>query len=74
MSFEAEQTRLQLETLQSDLLAFEKQYGMDSAEFYRRFQAGETDDRLDFVEWASLVQMAARLQERLELLNSEVPV
>ncbi len=74
MSFEAEQTRLQLETLQSDLLAFEKQYGMDSAEFYRRFQAGETDDRLDFVEWASLFQMAGRLQQLLQVIVSEVPM
>ena len=47
---------------------------MDSAEFYRRFQAGETDDRLDFVEWASLLQMAARLQQRLEVLVSEAPM
>ena len=44
---------------------------MTSDEFYRRFRAGQTDDRMDFVEWASLVQMAANLRQRLSLLMGE---
>jgi hypothetical protein len=48
--------------LESDLAEFEKQYGLSSAEFYHRFQAGQTDDRMDYVEWASLVQMRDNLR------------
>ena len=48
--------------LESDLAEFEEQYGLSSAEFYHRFQAGQTDDRTDYVEWASLVQMRDNLR------------
>lgn len=71
LAHEAEMCREQLSQLEADLAAYEEQYGLSSAEFYRRFQAGETDDRMDYVEWASLVQMAANLQERLRLLSGE---
>ena len=43
----------------------EERYGLSSDKFYRRFQAGQTDDRMDYVEWASLVQMQENLQQRL---------
>lgn len=66
---ETEHSRLQLSELEADLGVFERQYGMTSPEFYRRYQAGQTDDRMDFVEWASLVQMAANLRRRLEALT-----
>lgn len=36
-----------------------------------RVQAGETDDRMDYGEWASLVQMADNLRARLRLLAGE---
>jgi hypothetical protein len=57
--------------LQTDLAEFEQRYGLSSDDFYRRFQDGETDDRMDYVEWASLVQMTRNLQERLRLLTGE---
>ena len=56
---------------QARLTEFEQRYGLPSAEFYRRFQAGQTDDRMDYVEWASLVQMADNAQKRLRLLTGE---
>ena len=68
---EREESRRQLEQIQEDLRALEDRYGMDSEAFYRKYQAGETDDRMDFVEWASLVQMATNLKERLALLDVE---
>ncbi len=49
----------------ADLAEFEQQFGWASAEFWRKYQAGETDDRMDYVEWASLFQMAQRLEQRL---------
>jgi hypothetical protein len=69
LTFETELARRQLREIQSDLGEFERKYGSDSTEFFRRFQAGQTDDRLDYVEWASLVQMANNLRERLHLLT-----
>ncbi|HQX16301.1 MAG TPA: hypothetical protein PLA27_07740 [Anaerolineales bacterium] len=39
------------------LVDYEKQYGMSTVDFFRKFIAGETDDRMDFIEWASLAQM-----------------
>lgn len=53
----------QLRQLQADLAEFEQRYGLTSAEFYRRYQAGQTDDRMNYVEWASLIQMADNLRE-----------
>jgi hypothetical protein len=71
LAHEAEQARLQLETLDTDLATFEQQYDFTSAEFLRRYQAGQTDDRSDFVEWASLVRMRENLLRRLQLLTGE---
>lgn len=68
---EAAESRTQLNQLQEDLTGFEHQYNLPSQQFYRQYQNGETDDRMDFVEWASLFQMAADLQERLSLLTGE---
>ena len=65
---EAETCREQLSQLQADLSEFEQRYQLSSAEFYRRYQAGQTDDRMDYVEWASLVQMRDKLQQQLDLL------
>ena len=66
---EAEQCQAQLRQLQTDMAEFEQQYHLSSPEFYRRFQAGQTSDDMDYVEWASLVQMAENLQQRLRLLT-----
>lgn len=69
---EAALCRAQLGQLQFDLTDFEQQYGLSSTKFYRRFRAGQTDDRMDYVEWASLVQMYDNLQQRLGLLTGDV--
>ena len=67
----ADEARTQLAVLGADLAAFEQQYRMSSAEFARRYEAGQTDDRMDFVEWASLVRMHDNLQQRLQVLTGE---
>lgn len=73
LAHEAEEVRSQLTALRADLTVFEQQYEMDTTEFFRRYQAGNTDDRMDFVEWASLVHMRDNLLRRLELLSGESP-
>ena len=71
LAHEAEQARAQLDVVEADLAAYEKLYGIPSGEFYRRYQAGQTDDRMDYVEWASLVTMRDNLLHRLQLLTSD---
>lgn len=68
--YEADQCRAQLRQLTGDLAEYERQYGQSSREFYARYEGGHTDDRMDYVEWASLYQMAQRLEERLRLLEN----
>ena len=68
---EAETCRKQLAELRRDLAGFERRYGQTSAEFYRQFLAAQTDDRMDYGEWASLFQMVQNLEERLSLLKGE---
>ena len=70
-ALEREESQRQLQEILHDLQVLESKYGMDSETFYRKYQAGETDGRMDFVEWASLVQMAENLKERLALLELE---
>lgn len=68
---EAEECQALLSQLQADLGEFEQKYQLSSAEFYRQFQAGQIGDDMDYVEWASLVQMAENLAKRLRLLTGE---
>ena len=68
---EAEQCEAQIRQLQADMAEFEQKYQLSSTEFYRQFQAGQTGDAMDYVEWASLVQMADNLHKRLRLLTGE---
>jgi len=68
---EADACQVQLRQLQADLREFEQKYQRSSTEFYEQFQAGQTGDAMDYVEWASLVQMADNLTKRLRLLGGE---
>ena len=68
---EAEACQAQLRQLQADLHEFEQKYHRSSTEFYQQFQAGQTSDDMDYVEWASLIQMADNLEKRLRLLTGE---
>ena len=68
---EAEACQAQVRQLQAVLREFEQKYHRSSTEFYQQFQAGQTSDEMDYVEWASLVQMADNLKKRLRLLSGE---
>lgn len=71
LAHEAEEARSHLAALDADLAAFEQQYGLSSAKFKKQYEAGQTDDRLDYVEWASLLRMRENLLRRLQLLSGE---
>jgi hypothetical protein len=40
--------------LVEDLKRFERQFGMSTVEFYRKFRAGKMGDDADVIEWAGL--------------------
>jgi hypothetical protein len=46
------------------LEAFEKQYGMSTAEFLRRFKPGDLEETLDFLDWQGEAKMLALLEEK----------
>jgi hypothetical protein len=73
LQHETEQSLDQLHQLQQDLAEFEQQYNLSSEEFYRHFQMGQIGDDMDFVEWASLVQMVENLKKRLQVLQVSEP-
>jgi len=49
-----------------DLVLLEQQYGMDSDQFYERFQRGELGDDLDYFDWAAKFEMYCQAKEEIE--------
>ncbi len=68
-----EHTRMfELKTrLKEQLAEFEQCYSLSSPDFYRRYEHGEMGDEIDFIEWASTVDMLANVDKRLALLDIE---
>jgi hypothetical protein len=52
------------------LVAFEKQYGMTSDEFERRYVAAEIAESLEFIEWLGEIKMLRVLNEQKLALDS----
>ena len=52
---------LSIDMLEERLKAFEKKYGMDSKDFYRKYNRGELDESAmyDFIDWATFYEMAS---------------
>ncbi len=46
------------------LLGFEKQYGMTSDEFERRYAAAEIAESIEFIEWLGEIKMLRVLNEQ----------
>lgn len=69
VEYEVSQSQAQLAEIEKALADYEKQFNMSTAEFFERYQAGQTDDSAESVEWASLAQMAESIRKRLELLS-----
>ena len=61
--------RLRLRRYERGLGESEKRYGMESAAFYRRFEAGELGDAMDFFEWAGLYELRQDIVEKIRRLE-----
>lgn len=68
---EAADTHAAIERLDVDIQNYETQYGMSSDVFDSQFHAGELGDRMDFIEWSSLIFMRNHLRQRLEVLTGQ---
>ncbi len=51
------------------LLAFEKQFGMTSDDFERRYVTAEIAESLDFIEWLGEIKMLRVLNEQKQALD-----
>ncbi len=71
LGVEINQLEMDMAATEKDLAELEQQYHLPTADFFRQWQAGQADDCMDYVEWASLAQMAENLRKRLELLRGE---
>ncbi len=58
-----------IERTQQRLQAFEKQYGLTSDEFERRFGAGKIEESLDFIEWAGEIKTYQLLDAQRQALK-----
>ncbi len=52
------------------LAAFEKKYNMSTAEFERRFQPGDLEETLEFIEWEGEIDMLRLLEEKKNIIQS----
>src|SRR3972149_1143788 len=68
LDFEVSRLQMQLDDIQRVMADYERQYGMKSAELFEKFDSGQTDDRMDYVEWAGLFQMAESLRKQIKTL------
>lgn len=55
--------------LADQLVEFEERYGLESADFYTRYENGEMGDATDLIEWSATVEMLANAERRLALLE-----
>lgn len=69
LDFSLSRHRLRLKRYERDLREFEGRYGMKSATFYRRFEAGELGDAMDFFEWAGLYELGQDIIEKIRRLE-----
>jgi hypothetical protein len=61
--------RSEMDELKAILAEFEEKYGLTSAEFYKKFEAGETPDDNseecdDSLEWAGMYEILLGRQKR----------
>lgn len=68
---EIARSRQETADLESRLVELEIAYGMSSAEFMQRFQAGDLGDSTDMFEWSAYYHMWLSARERVRLLVAQ---
>jgi hypothetical protein len=70
--FQLQKYEQQIIEMQTELGAFEKQFGMTSAEGYRQYESGLLGDGADVMDWMGLYDNVLLCRERIETLQSVV--
>jgi hypothetical protein len=52
--------------LMREMITFEKQYNMQTEEFYTRFIRGEMGDAMDFIEWTGVYELYLDAKAKIE--------
>ncbi|MCS4541565.1 MAG: hypothetical protein HY929_04485 [Euryarchaeota archaeon] len=68
--YKIESLERDLKDIKSKLKEFEKKYKISSKDFLKKYNAGELGDEVNFVQWASLLDMAERVEGRLKAIKS----
>jgi len=71
IDLERARLRQELADMTTRIDAFEQAYHMVSADFSRRFHAGELGDEADFFQWSAFHDIAQALRRRLQEFESE---
>jgi len=69
---ELERVRQLSKRLSAQLMQFEQQYALQSAEFHKRYEQGEMGDTMDFVEWSATVEMLANAENQMDFLETGI--
>ena len=62
----------QRDEFRNKLDRFERQYMLESSEFYKKFKRGEMGDDLDFIDWYAIWRMYQTTLKSLKTLDSEL--
>lgn len=66
-----EKINSKIEEIKNNINYFKLKYGMESEEFYRKFETGELGDEMDFFEWKSSIEILNDLKtERSALIEA----
>lgn len=71
IDFLVEKDRKKLAGFREKLVAFEQQYGMSTAEFQQRFDAGELGDAPQWFDWDGFAALAASIENKLGSVVAE---
>jgi hypothetical protein len=64
LSVEIAKAQQEAKNLRSRLVELESQFGMSSADFMQRFQAGDLGDSADMFEWSAFYQIWLSVEEK----------
>ncbi len=69
VEYEISQSQAQLTEIEKVLSDYEEQFNLSTVAFFERYEAGQTDDSAESIEWAALAQMAESIRKRLALFS-----
>jgi hypothetical protein len=69
INYQLAKYRHHIDQIKHELGIFEQNYKMSSAQFHRKFEAGELGDDGDFFEWSSLYENILLYEKRIQELG-----